>query len=93
MLGNLWLSQAESGNEVVDRVLAAGEDVQDLSPPRLCYRVEGIRRRRCSRHAHIIYLYRHVSKGFTVGPGKIVAIDILADPARSRGLDLAVPNA
>lgn len=30
--------------------------------------------------------------GFTVRRGKIVAIDILADPARLRQLDLAVLN-
>ena len=69
VLGHLWLSQAESAHEIVHRALAAGEDVQDLSPSRLCHCVERIRRRRCPSHSPIIYPYRNMSNEENAGVG------------------------
>src|SRR5262249_21255121 len=54
--------EAELGDEVVDRALAAGEDVEDLPAPRLRDRVERVRRRRCPCHGGIIYRYRNMSR-------------------------------
>ena len=50
VLGHLWLGQSEQAHQIVHGALAAGEGVQDLSPPGLGHRVERIRRRRCSCH-------------------------------------------
>src|SRR5690348_16547211 len=61
MLGHLWLGDVEQTHEVVDRLLAAGERVEDLPPSRLRDRIERVGGGRCTCHAIIIFLYGHMS--------------------------------
>src|SRR5918998_4463066 len=61
VLGHLWLRQPEQAHQFVHGPLPAGEDVQDLSPPGLGYRIERVRCRRCSCHIRIIFPYRNMS--------------------------------
>jgi hypothetical protein len=55
VFGDQWLGEVEQGDEVVDGEFAAGEKVEDLPPPGLGYRVERVRRRRCSCHDAIVF--------------------------------------
>jgi hypothetical protein len=55
VLGDLGLGESEQIDEVVDRTLAAGEHVQDLTPVGFRHRVERIRGRRCSCHVIKIF--------------------------------------
>jgi hypothetical protein len=66
VLGHLRLSKSQRVHEVVHGALAAGEDVQDLPPPGLGYRVERVCGGRCSGHARNIYRYRNMSSGMVV---------------------------
>src|SRR5687767_5165086 len=68
MLRHLGLGHAERAHEVVDRVLAAGEHVQDLAAPGLGHRIERVRGRRCPCHAEIIYPYRNTSSCYAAVP-------------------------
>jgi hypothetical protein len=51
VLRDLWLSEAEPADEGVHGQLAPGKQVEDLPPPGLRDRVEGVRRGRRSCHA------------------------------------------
>src|SRR5438445_13123451 len=61
VLGHLWLGQPEHAHQVVHGALSPDEDVQDLAPPALGYRVERICGGRCSCHTRIIFLYGNMS--------------------------------
>jgi hypothetical protein len=50
VLGHLRLIEAEHVDEVIHGPFPAGEDVQDLPPPRLGHCVERVCCRRCSCH-------------------------------------------
>ena len=53
----------EFDDHVVHGALAAGQEVDDLPPPRLGHRVEHIRCRCCSGHAQQnTFPYRHMSR-------------------------------
>jgi nitrile hydratase len=69
VLGDERLNEAELGDEVVHRVLAAGEDVEDLTPPRLRHGIERIGRRRCSCHdPQYISISEYVKRDDRIGP-------------------------
>jgi hypothetical protein len=60
VLGDLRLAEAERAHQVVDRPLAAGQQIEDLPAPGLGYRVERVGCGCCSGHAtqHIpIWVY------------------------------------
>src|SRR5918999_2045320 len=70
VLGHLWLSQSEHAHEFVYGTLAAGEGIQDLPPPGLGHRVEGIRCRRCAGHPRGSYIpISEYVKAFAEGGG------------------------
>lgn len=58
MLRHLRLGQPQLGYQIGDRAFPAGENVQDLPPPRLCHCVESIRGGRCSSQS--VELYTHI---------------------------------
>src|ERR671924_310684 len=67
VLRYLGLSEAEQRNQVVHGPLAAGEGVDDLTPPRLGHRVERVRRGSCSGHAAIIYSHTGICQMTIIG--------------------------
>ena len=62
VLGDLRLGQAERRDHVVDRLLALGEQVENLPTSRFGDGVEGVRGRWRSCHARIIYPNGNISR-------------------------------
>ena len=56
----------ELRDQIVDRALATGEDVEDLAPAGLGDGVERIGGRCCSCHERYIFQYRHMSSRVTI---------------------------
>jgi hypothetical protein len=63
VLGHLGLSQAQQADEVVDRSLPAGEEIQNLPASGFGDGIERIGSGSCSRHEGIIYPYGNMSTG------------------------------
>src|SRR5262245_37180354 len=61
VLGGLRLPEAECPGDVIDRPLAAGEQVEDLAAPGFGHRVEDVRSRRRACHAANIFRYGNIS--------------------------------
>jgi hypothetical protein len=51
VLGHLRLGEPELADQVADRPLLVGQQIDDLPPARLGHRVERVGRGRCSGHA------------------------------------------
>jgi len=64
MLGHRRLCEAQRCDDIVDGSFAGREELQDISPARFGYRIEGVGCRRCARHdGNHIPITEYVKRG------------------------------